>query len=164
MLKQALAVVGLSLSFFSHSEQIIQNGFTLELEESGYARNRTVLNAYGVLIEDRYYDMSFNNSFGNPLLFSGDKLLAEQAAFSSLRVIGSITDSHSGWRVMYSEADYFQYGCAAGCFYMYDSAIEGETYSGGITVQFRVSEIPIPAAAWLFGSALIGLVGIKRRK
>lgn len=28
---------------------------------------------------------------------------------------------------------------------------------------YVVSEIPIPAAAWLFGSALIGLTGIKRR-
>ena len=26
------------------------------------------------------------------------------------------------------------------------------------------SEVPIPAAAWLFGSALVGLAGIKRRK
>ncbi|MDC3332870.1 VPLPA-CTERM sorting domain-containing protein [bacterium] len=24
--------------------------------------------------------------------------------------------------------------------------------------------MPVPAAAWLFGSALIGLVGIKRKK
>ncbi len=27
-----------------------------------------------------------------------------------------------------------------------------------------VSEVPVPAAAWLFGSALIGLVGFKRKK
>ena len=26
------------------------------------------------------------------------------------------------------------------------------------------SEVPVPAAAWLFGSALIGLAGIKRKK
>ena len=26
------------------------------------------------------------------------------------------------------------------------------------------SEVPVPAAAWLFGSALLGLVGVKRRK
>lgn len=28
----------------------------------------------------------------------------------------------------------------------------------------QVSEVPVPAAAWLFGSALIGLVGLKRKK
>lgn len=27
-----------------------------------------------------------------------------------------------------------------------------------------IAEVPVPAAAWLFGSALIGLVGIKRKK
>ncbi len=26
------------------------------------------------------------------------------------------------------------------------------------------SSVPVPAAAWLFGSALIGLVGFKRKK
>ena len=33
----------------------------------------------------------------------------------------------------------------------------GISYSG-------VSSVPVPAAAWLFGSALLGLAGIKRRK
>ena len=27
-----------------------------------------------------------------------------------------------------------------------------------------VSEIPVPAAAWLFGSALVGLIGINRKR
>ena len=31
-------------------------------------------------------------------------------------------------------------------------------------IDYLTSEVPIPAAAWLFGSALIGLEGIKRRK
>jgi len=30
--------------------------------------------------------------------------------------------------------------------------------------SWEISAVPIPAAAWLFGSALIGLVGIKRKK
>ena len=29
---------------------------------------------------------------------------------------------------------------------------------------FPVSEVPVPAAVWLFGSGLIGLIGIARRK
>jgi hypothetical protein len=36
-------------------------------------------------------------------------------------------------------------------------SITGGTVSGG-----NVSAVPIPAAAWLFGSGLIGLVGVKR--
>jgi hypothetical protein len=31
-------------------------------------------------------------------------------------------------------------------------------------LQWTIAPVPIPAAAWLFGSALIGLAGIKRRK
>jgi len=27
-----------------------------------------------------------------------------------------------------------------------------------------VGEVPVPAAAWLFGSALLGLAGIKKRR
>jgi hypothetical protein len=34
----------------------------------------------------------------------------------------------------------------------------------GPSITYSVSEVPIPAAAWLFGSALLGLVGIGRRK
>lgn len=34
---------------------------------------------------------------------------------------------------------------------------------GGID-NFKLSEVPVPAAVWLFGSGLIGLVGIARRK
>lgn len=33
---------------------------------------------------------------------------------------------------------------------------------GGVTAT--ASEVPVPAAAWLFGSALVGLAGIGRRK
>jgi hypothetical protein len=35
---------------------------------------------------------------------------------------------------------------------------------GTSTGVFDVAAIPVPAAAWLFGSALLGLAGIKRRK
>lgn len=41
--------------------------------------------------------------------------------------------------------------------------------SGNVTgiqggYQMRVETIPVPAAVWLFGSALVGLVGVSRRK
>ena len=38
------------------------------------------------------------------------------------------------------------------------------TFSGSVTVTYTYSEVPLPAAAWLFGSALLGLGVIKRRK
>lgn len=33
-----------------------------------------------------------------------------------------------------------------------------------IVPLFTVSEVPVPAAAWLFGSGLLGLIGVARRK
>jgi hypothetical protein len=36
--------------------------------------------------------------------------------------------------------------------------------SYALTSQYTVSEVPIPAAAWLFGSALMTLIGIKKQK
>ena len=33
-----------------------------------------------------------------------------------------------------------------------------------LSVDYAVAPVPVPAAAWLFGSALIGLAGIKRKK
>jgi len=35
---------------------------------------------------------------------------------------------------------------------------------GSLTIQVAPAVIPIPAAAWLFGSGLIGLIGVARRK
>lgn len=35
---------------------------------------------------------------------------------------------------------------------------------GQVTVDLEVEHVPTPAAAWLFGSALLGLAGLKRKK
>ena len=43
--------------------------------------------------------------------------------------------------------------------------IHTTTFAGGeIRGQVQVSAVPIPAAAWLFSSGLLGLVGMARRK
>jgi hypothetical protein len=48
----------------------------------------------------------------------------------------------------------------------YASAYGVEAVSGAadFTFDFKVAAVPIPAAAWLFGSGLLGLIGIARRK
>ncbi|MGR8930704.1 MAG: VPLPA-CTERM sorting domain-containing protein [Gammaproteobacteria bacterium] len=43
----------------------------------------------------------------------------------------------------------------------YRNGAWGETNDG---YRLTVSQVPVPGAAWLFGSALAGLVGVKRRK
>jgi len=36
--------------------------------------------------------------------------------------------------------------------------------NGNLTIGRRVPEVPVPAAVWLFGSGLLGLIGVARRK
>lgn len=43
-------------------------------------------------------------------------------------------------------------------------ASEAGAFSLDYSLQIEVSAVPIPAAAWLFGSGLLGLIGIARRK
>jgi uncharacterized membrane protein YeaQ/YmgE (transglycosylase-associated protein family) len=33
----------------------------------------------------------------------------------------------------------------------------------GLTVTYTYSDVPVPAAVWLFGSGLVGLIGVRRR-
>jgi len=46
-----------------------------------------------------------------------------------------------------------------------DGRLEGDIFPGGIVVaELGPVVVPVPAAVWLFGSGLLGLVGIARRK
>lgn len=71
-------------------------------------------------------------------------------------------------------------GQLAGEEYIFGSTVAGvsqvdlvifNTNTGGAStqveireVQFGIGEVPVPAAAWLFGSGLLGLVGVARRR
>jgi hypothetical protein len=62
-----------------------------------------------------------------------------------------------------SEVDTFLADNSFGCSVQY--AFSGPDDSGHyLTANIVVSAVPVPAAAWLFGSALVGLIGIKRQR
>jgi hypothetical protein len=42
--------------------------------------------------------------------------------------------------------------------------VTGTTVAGNVGVNFDAQTVPIPAAIWLFGTGLLGLIGISRRK
>ena len=48
----------------------------------------------------------------------------------------------------------------------FKSVIAGQDWIGddAINLGIRISAVPVPAAVWLFGSGLIGLIGVARRK
>ena len=45
-----------------------------------------------------------------------------------------------------------------------DAGLSADSRYGSYLVRASVSTVPIPAAVWLFGSGLIGLIGLARRK
>ena len=45
-----------------------------------------------------------------------------------------------------------------------ESVTGGSGETGGQILPAPVSTIPVPAAAWLFGSAMLGLIGLKRKR
>jgi hypothetical protein len=68
-------------------------------------------------------------------------------------------------RIMYSQV----FGMTSRYLQVLDNSIPGSqtlvfTESGNIIKDITVTQTPIPAAIWLFGSALVGLMGAKRRK
>ncbi len=42
--------------------------------------------------------------------------------------------------------------------------VNGGSITGSITSAVATSDVPVPASAWLFGSALMTAAGIKRKK
>ncbi|MCX7103298.1 MAG: PEP-CTERM sorting domain-containing protein [Methylobacter sp.] len=49
--------------------------------------------------------------------------------------------------------------------YCYGGQVQlGYDYSGGTAILSSVSSVPVPAAIWLFGTGLIGLLRFKRHK
>ncbi len=59
-------------------------------------------------------------------------------------------------------------GLSAGTYYIMNGGSDFNSTSGKTTGGYKltasVSAVPVPAAVWLFGSAITGLVGVSRRK
>lgn len=93
----------------------------------------------------------------------------------------------SGWRVAWGEAPSINMGSGANATISCGTCSNGSAYTldytavvppgdpsgfGGVvyalhlegTISQQVAPIPVPAAVWLFGSGLIGLVGVARRR
>ncbi|MCX2979741.1 hypothetical protein EYC98_02560 [Halieaceae bacterium IMCC14734] len=45
-----------------------------------------------------------------------------------------------------------------------ENTIASKSMDIELSTQFPISQVPIPAAAWLFGSAILGLIGAAKRK
>ncbi|NOT84414.1 MAG: hypothetical protein HOP02_06430 [Methylococcaceae bacterium] len=46
----------------------------------------------------------------------------------------------------------------------FGSTTDSHSYSGNLSISNGVAAVPVPGAVWLFGSAIVGLIGISKRK
>lgn len=169
MLKKILALVGLTLS-------LTANAATVTYSEEGF------VTAIGALdIDGLIYNVDFNQPGdydtygGNYAFFDGNN----DGAMAALVGINAVL-SEEGNVSLNSEVD----GFSSAIYIVYNASGSGSLGGifGGVgdgegwgqtpleadsqnRVAFsQVSAVPLPAAAWLFGSALIGLAGFKRKK
>lgn len=78
------------------------------------------------------------------------------ASFAAFAVVTSSRDSAGS----YGDEDF---AIAKGNFEWYIKTPEDISYSSANNATYA-SEVPVPAAAWLFGSALLGLAGLRKNK
>lgn len=174
----SLAIVGLTLSL-SANAAIVSNGtvnelstFRAESDNSIWLRldalestnpngvysvflDEIAVAGFSIATGNQVVNMLSNDGVGNPYqswstITSVIGIAANRSDFTGGYVLGqhwvSAYDTYGSWanNPNYSSSSNSNFGVWA-------------TYTG-------VSQVPIPAAAWLFGSALVGLVGIKRKK
>lgn len=72
---------------------------------------------------------------------------------------------YSGWYLIKTDlaADASNYTLAAGAVSVFQAGEEAGDEPTLVTIQ-GFQPVPVPAAVWLLGSALVGLVGVGRRK
>jgi hypothetical protein len=93
------------------------------------------------------WDASSGDAFN---LFSAPQIAVPVGYISGTNISGNATKNGASFATL---------GFALGS---YVSTLTNGSFTDTVTVN--VSAVPIPAAAWLFGSGLLGLVGIARRK
>lgn len=114
---------------------------------------------------------------------SGNSDSFESYAYSSIDIYGEWTDNNgtyssassyaSGGADFWWTADYLEEGTFTMAMYSdgvntifgsLNAAAYANSYSYVTYDDSYVPPVPVPAAAWLFGSGLLGLIGIKRRR
>lgn len=86
-------------------------------------------------------------------------LLSLDGGFSELS-IQSLSESGK----LYLDNDVFGFSTLGTPISGFPNILGTVTFSGDWTRSTPLPEVPVPAAVWLFGSGLIGLVGVARRK
>jgi len=126
-------------------------------EDSGSLNNATGMTTYSIFAvdSDDVY-MGGGHQTGDVMTFGN-----ENAYFSLTFDSASGPESAIAENMVYGDCT--ELGLMMGMFCM-GGEKNGVTMMGGMPQSLSVSAVPLPAAVWLFGSALLGLLGVKHRK
>lgn len=125
--------------------------------DSWYGPNPFGLHVGDTITATATFDDSLINNYGSTLIDFGD------SDISMLITVGN---------TVYTDDDDFSGGA---WLYFYNDDFDGLSYSSNFCCDFygddfdgqwtsmAISPVPVPAAVWLFGSGLIGLVGFAKR-
>lgn len=141
---ESAAITGLNIDFFQYVAYSSATGTGTDVLGVGYST--TVNTVTGT--------MDFLNGSVSGINLAADVTLT----YPTASVLGVDTE-HAGTFTI----DGADFSLLAGVS-TYDPAQVGQLVWGWNVTGVTASEVPVPAAAWLFGSALIGLFGTKRKR
>lgn len=169
MFKLTLALVGLTLSLSANAALYqyqsvgttpLTGSFTFDDQTLQFSNVSLMAVSIPVTFDSITSNLVMDGAGANPFATGGIVLLSSGSP--------NILAYQSGPQIAYCGVNALEQ-CGSGllgAFGMNLNMVIDNTPSGTLdgNLYFSTSEVPIPAAAWLFGSALIGLAGIKRKK
>lgn len=135
-----------------------RNSFTAGIEKVQVEVNRSIVSADGdtYMDEGNYAD---NGTWGKLLFISANKLGFKDAS-------AAFGESNNFWGYqffsIFAESEKYKGNDEYQIRKLGAWNVQGNQLT--FTAEVAVNEVPVPAAAWLFGSALVGLAGLRRRK
>jgi len=129
------------------------------VELLGYvsSSSKNYVNAYGGAIDSGAHDISTTNQYETGI--SGSVTTTGNPAFATSKRIAQLTlnDLQAGWYTLFV-------GGADALGTSGDISLKVSASAIASSYAPAPAAVPVPAAVWLFGSALAGFVGVSRRK
>ena len=157
-----MMVTTANASLYNFSQTGFEEGATISGSFEG-----TDINSNGLIQQDELSSFSFSWS-GNSLVPAFSQNLTDLTFLSynpSRSVLGDVNPEilASNWFTTTGFAYVSGVGAGSQGGSILDMTLGTESATTSL-VQITPSAVPLPGAIWLFGSALLGLIGVKRRK